>query len=274
MNYLDTTIALAASDIEYYRTNGHVKLSQVCDAAHIGEFREQVNASVEERKRNIALLPFDQRDTYGKAFLQIMNLWVENPALAKWVLSKRFASVAAQLMGVDHVRIYHDQALFKEPHGGITPWHQDQHYWPLVTDNCITMWMPLMDITTAMGTLNFASGTSSVGYLGDMPISDDSEAYLSNMCKERGFDIVNHGDMSAGDATFHSGWCLHGAPGNQTDTLREVMTIIWYEDNTRVIEKPDPKNRWNKSRENDLATWLPGCKPGELAASPINPKVL
>ena len=36
------------------------------------------------------------------------------------------------------VRLYHDQALFKEAGGGITPWHQDQHYWPLDTDRTIT----------------------------------------------------------------------------------------------------------------------------------------
>jgi ectoine hydroxylase-related dioxygenase (phytanoyl-CoA dioxygenase family) len=273
MEYLDTAVDVSASDIDAYQKNGHIKLSQVCDSKHIPMFREQVNKGVDKRKASIELLPFEKRDTYGKAFLQIMNLWVENSELAKWVLSKRFASAAAKLMGVDRVRIYHDQALFKEPNGGLTPWHQDQHYWPLDTDKCITMWMPLMDVTAAMGTLNFASGTSQVGYLGDMPISDDSESTLSQMCKDKGFDIVNYKDMNAGDATFHSGWCLHGAPRNQTNTLREVMTIIWYEDSAKIIEKPDPQNRWNKSRENDLATWLPNCQPGELAASKINPVI-
>ena len=271
--YLNAPFELGDDDIDYYRRHGHIKLQQVCDSAHIPAFRKVVNEGVNKRKASIQLLPFEERDTYGKAFLQIMNLWVENPALAKWVLSKRFASVAAALMGVKKVRIYHDQALFKEPQGGLTPWHQDQHYWPLDTDKCITMWMPLMDIKAAMGTLNFASGTSKVGYLGDMPISDDSEAVLSQMCQDRGFNVVNYGDMNAGDATFHSGWCLHGAPGNHTHTLREVMTVIWYEDDARIIERPDPQKRWNSSRENDLATWLPNCKPGELAASPINPVI-
>ena len=273
MEYLDQSVQVSAQDIESYQRNGHVRLNKLCDSAHIASFQNEVKQAVGARKESISAIPMEQRDTYGKAFLQIMNLWVDNPSLAKWILSKRFASVAAQLMGVERVRIYHDQALFKEPRGGITPWHQDQHYWPLETDNCITMWMPLMDITAAMGTLNFASGTSQVGYLGDMPISDDSERYLSEMCQARGFDIVNYGDMNAGDATFHSGWCLHGAPGNHTDTLREVMTIIWYEDKTRIIDRPDPQGRWNKSRENDLATWLPGCKPGGLAASKLNPLI-
>ena len=74
--------------------------------------------------------------------------------------------------------------------------------------------------------------------------------------------------MQAGDATFHSGWTLHSAPGNASETTREVMTVIFFEDGVRVMPKPD-----NQNRLNDLEAWLPGVKPGELAASKLNPVV-
>jgi len=61
-------------------------------------------------------------------------------------------------MKVDGVRIYHDQALFKEPGGGFTPWHADQYYWPLETDKTITAWMPLQSIPLTMGPLEFSAG--------------------------------------------------------------------------------------------------------------------
>jgi ectoine hydroxylase-related dioxygenase (phytanoyl-CoA dioxygenase family) len=48
---------------------------------------------------------------------------------------------------LDANQIYHDQALLKESGGGITPRHQDQHYWPLDTADAVTMWMPLVDVT-------------------------------------------------------------------------------------------------------------------------------
>jgi hypothetical protein len=47
--------------------------------------------------------------------------------------------------------------------------------------------------------------------------------------------------------------------------MREVMTIIYFADNTRISE-PD-----NPHRADDLKTWMPGLKPGDMAASPINP---
>jgi hypothetical protein len=72
--------------------------------------------------------------------------------------------------------------------------------------------------------------------------------------------------MKAGDATFHNGWTLHGAPGNESsERTREVMTIIYLEDGA-IITKPD-----SPSRENDLAHWFPKMKPGDPAASELNP---
>jgi ectoine hydroxylase-related dioxygenase (phytanoyl-CoA dioxygenase family) len=56
-------------------------------------------------------------------------------------------------MGVEKVRIYHDQALVKFPKAGKTPWHQDYFYWPIDSPNTITMWMPLHDCPRTMGTM-------------------------------------------------------------------------------------------------------------------------
>ena len=78
-------------------------------------------------------------------------------------------------------------------------------------------------------------------------------------------DRAYAGAMKAGDATFHTGWALHGAPGNNSAATREVMTIIYFADGTRVGHTDNP------SRESDLRAWLPGLQPGDLAASELNP---
>jgi ectoine hydroxylase-related dioxygenase (phytanoyl-CoA dioxygenase family) len=256
---------LTGDEIEKYRKDGHILLRGVLSTEEVHAYEPYIARAVQNFTTEVRSL--QERDTYGKAFLQVMNLWVRDEAVRRYVMAQRFANIAADLMGVKGVRIYHDQALFKEPGGGITPWHQDEFYWPLDTDHTITMWMPLVDITPEMGTLLFASGSHQEGYLGDLPISDKSEETFRQFVAERGYPIVPTPSMSAGDATFHSGWTLHTAPGNSTATMREVMTVIYFADGARVTV-PD-----NRNRENDLATWLKGCKPGDLAASPLNPLV-
>lgn len=231
--------------------------------AEIAAFLPLVRAAVE--RLNTETRPLEARDTYGKAFLQVMNLWARDEQVRHLVFARRFARIAAELMGVEGVRLYHDQALYKEPGGGKTPWHQDQYYWPLDTDKTITMWMPLVDVSAEMGTMVFASGSQRHGYLGKLPISDESEEVLTRFIAERGYELSSAGTMAASDATFHSGWILHGAPGNQSARAREVMTIIYFADGARITEPVNP------NQERDMTRWLPGLKPGDLAASSLNP---
>ena len=47
--------------------------------------------------------------------------------------------------------------------------------------------------------------------------------------------------------------------------MREVMTVIYFPDGMWVAT---PENRRQAS---DLARWLPGCAPADLAASELNP---
>lgn len=256
---------LTPEHIAEYQRNGHILLRGVCSPSEVRAYEPHITRAVDAF--NTEHRPLAERDTYGMAFLQIMNLWLRDEAVRRYTLARRFAQIAAGLMGVKGVRIYHDQALYKEPGGGITPWHQDEFYWPLDTDHTVTMWMPLIDVTPEMGTLVFASGSHIEGYLGELPISDQSESIFQEYVREKGFQIVPAATMAAGDATFHTGWTLHTAPGNHSSVCRSVMTIIYMADGAHVTV-PN-----NKNRENDLKTWLPGLKPGDLAASAINPLV-
>lgn len=262
---LDDEYALSQDQVEAYARDGHVMIRGLLSPSEVETYRQAILAAV--ARMNHETRPLSERDTYGKAFLQTMNLWVEDEAVRPYVLSRRLGQVAALLMQVAGTRLYHDQALFKEPGGGPTPWHQDQHYWPLQTDNTITMWMPLVDADGGMGTMRFASGSQREGYLGDMPISDESEALFERFVADRGYEIVAAGAMKAGDATFHSGWTLHSAGGNTSPRMREAMTIIYFPDGTRVGAAD------NENRRADLKSWLPGLQPGDVAASPLNPLV-
>ncbi len=259
-NYQLTPAAIAA-----FRRDGHILLKGVASPSEIALYQPCIKAAVD--RFNTEHRPVAERDTYAKAFLQIMNLWVRDEAVRRFTLARRFGKIAADLMGVRGVRIYHDQALFKEPGGGFTPWHQDQYYWPVDTDHTITMWMPLIDVTPEMGTMVFASGSQGTGYIGDLPISDKSEEVIEQFVHEHKYHLNPAPAMSRGDATFHGGWTLHCASGNQTSVTREVMTIIYVADGSHAIV-PD-----NKNRVNDLAGWMPGLKPGDLVASPLNPLV-
>lgn len=261
---LDSRYHLAQEQVTRFRSNGHINLQGVANDGEISFFRQAINeASKHHGQRDAG--PLENRDVYGKAFLKHMNLWTKDPATRAFVLAERFGRIAAELMGVDGVRVYHDQALFKEPGGGLTPWHQDQYYWPVDTDNTVTMWMPLVDLDESMGILKFASRSHLKGYLGTLPISEESEAVFDGYIRDNGMEIYSEETMRAGDASFHYGWNLHAAPGNHSDRVREVMTVIWVADGCRVTKPINP------NQERDITRWMPGLQPGDLVASDLNP---
>jgi len=255
---------LEPGEIAAFALDGHAVVRNLATAEELAPIVAPLLAAAEARRFDRR--PLDERDTYGKAFVQSANLWEVDPIVAGLTMGRRFAHVAAQLLGVDGVRLYHDQALIKEPGGGHTPWHQDQNYWPLDTDRTITMWMALDDIPAEIGSMTFASGTHRLGELGEYAIGDESQDHFENYVIDHGIPRHTHGPMDVGDATFHTGWTLHSAGANRTDRDRPVMTVIYFADGTRVIPEID-----NVYRRLDLMLWLPGCEPGGPAISEKNP---
>jgi ectoine hydroxylase-related dioxygenase (phytanoyl-CoA dioxygenase family) len=251
--------------VETYQRDGHIILRGVASDAEIAAYEPVISDLMKELSKHDK--PLEERDNYGKAFIQKGNLWEKDETVKRFVHARRFAKIAAELMGVKGVRIYHDQGLYKEPGGRYTPWHQDQVYWPLETDKTITMWMPLVPVPAEVGSMTFVSGSQEQGRLSKLVISDESHEHFQKYLERKGLKQVTHGAMVAGDATFHSGWTLHSSPDNPTDKMRKVMTIIYYADGMRTAE-PD-----SQAQRNDLEYCFPGLGPGDLAASSKNPLV-
>jgi len=246
-----------------FQTNGHILLREVATSEEIFFYRPIISDAV--YKYSTENRKLSERDTYGKAFLQITNLWERDDKVREFVFNKKFAQTAADLLGVEKVRLYHDQALFKESGGGHTPWHQDQFYWNLDTEKTITMWMPLVDISAEMGTMKFANKSHKVGLVENISISDESDEVFVKYIAENDLDVFQPQFMKAGDATFHTGLTIHSAATNQAEKVREVITIIYFADGAKIA-KPI-----NKFQEIDHRVWLDSIAVGELANGKLNP---
>ena len=260
---LDRPYDLDPATIASFREKGHAVVRGLASADEIAAYAPPILA--QEQRLADRAPPLAERSTYFKAFLQGHNLWTRDPAIKPFVYAARFAKVASELLGVTGVRLYHDQSLTKEPGGGHTPWHQDQTYWPLDTNETITMWMPLVHVPAEVGTMTFANGTHLRGDLGQYVIGDESEERFAQVVAELGLETETHGAAKAGDATFHKGWTLHRAPPNPTSLVRSVMTVIWYADGARVSADI------SGARAFDHKLWLSEIPSGEVAAGPLNP---
>ncbi|MCF8320232.1 MAG: phytanoyl-CoA dioxygenase family protein [Flavobacterium sp.] len=261
-NFLNEPYSLSQEQIDFYQKNRFIKLKEVLNLETIQFFNEAISKQVNEMNQEQTAL--EDRTTYGKAFLQLFNLWTENSIIKELIFSRRIAKIASDLMEVKGVRLYHDQALFKEGGGGITPWHADQYYWPLETDKTITAWIPLQETKLEMGPLEFSAGSHTIVEGRELEIGDESEDLIQKKLRVTDFKHVIEA-FDIGEISFHSGWVFHRAGANTTNEMRKVMTII-YMDKDMILKNPD-----NKNQIHDWNTWCPGAKIGEIINSPINP---
>lgn len=262
MKEIDAPYPLDDADIRFYRTNGFVRLKRVFSPETIAAYAPTITRRVIEL--NTLHLPMAERSTYQKAFLQIMNIWTKDELVKEFVFGRRLARLAAELMGTRGVRLYHDQALYKEAGGGITPWHADQYYWPFASTHAITAWVPLQAVPREMGPLAFAAGSHEIDLGRDLEIGDVSEAKVEEALKRHRLRVVDE-PFELGDVSFHSGWTFHRAGENRTDRPREVMTVIYMDQDMRLAA---PRNHYQQS---DAEGWCPGVQVGELIDSPLNP---
>ncbi|HEY6899617.1 MAG TPA: phytanoyl-CoA dioxygenase family protein [Puia sp.] len=249
-----------------FRDNGHLLVRNLLDAPEIAAYRTLILDVVKKQSREKRRL--SDRGIYGRRFGQMVNLWRVDEGVRQFVLSTRLARVAAALLGVSGVRIYHDHALFKEAGGKATYWHQDQYYWPLDTADTVTMAMPLVDQSIEMGMFVFATGSHKNGTVWDPKLSSEPDSTYRKYVRERQFPLSCAAGMRAGDATFHYGNTVHHTLGNESDRRREMMTITYMADGARVTQPI------HKAQAQELNMWLMGLPPGRLAASELNPLII
>jgi len=255
-------VALPAEAAAALARDGFVRLPGLFAPTTLAHAQRAIDRAIDRRAPTQK--PLAEQTAYDRAFLQVMNLWRDDVQVRRFVGCARLAQAAAQLLQVERVRLYHDQALYKEAGGGPTPWHADQYYWPLSSDRCGTFWIPLQETTAAMGPIAFSVGSHRHDLGRSLPISEESDARVAAALRATALPLDEQ-PVALGDATFHLGWTFHRAGENRTAQRRRAMTVIVIDAAMRVAP---PRNA---AQCNDLAAWFPGLAAGDLAASPLNP---
>jgi len=260
---LNTPYSLTESLVRQFRENGFIKLSNVLSPEVITWYQREITDLTYEYDPEKGT-KLENKDLYGRAFIQVGNLWEKSAMAAELICCRRLARLATELLGTVGARMYHDQSLYKEGSGGITPWHVDQQYWPMATGNSVTAWIPLQPVPIEMGPLAFGKGSHLRRIGRDLEISEQSERDIRTAVKRNKIVEVFE-PFELGDVSFHYGWTLHRAGPNTTDTPRKVQTVI-YMDEDMILREPK-----NENQRRDRDNFSPGIQAGKIMASAKNP---
>ena len=199
-------------------------------------------------------------------FLSLEMIWPDNPLLRAYVLSPRLGQISADLLEVPAVRLYHDNVLAKQAGCGRTPWHFDDHHFPLDTNDVVTAWAPAQPIPLEMGPLSFAYPLDIHKLVNAVTFEKTGTGYDRGVSEifAKNDVTVNETPFELGEVSFHHNLNFHTASRNRTNRSRVALANTYYKDGARVINAPTMvSGDWQK--------FMPNVKPGGIAASPLNP---
>ena len=128
---------LTSSQISSYRENGFLIIEEFLSEIELDNWRRTINEAVTLRENK--KLPDGSYSSIMKSlkteeevvFQQRINLWMDHEGVRALMLDNRLGKMAAELEGIEGIRIWHDQALIKMPWANPTTWHQDNTKWSI-----------------------------------------------------------------------------------------------------------------------------------------------
>ena len=210
-----------------FRRDGFVHVPGLLRAEEIARFGPAVDEAVSVRKHGDTRR-LEDKTPYEQSFLQCQYIWEDFPDIRPLTFHPLIGELAAQLTNATRVRLWHDQALYKEAGGRETEAHQDHPYWPIAETDTVTAWIPLCDVDDASGCMGYVPGSHS----GQAEFIDIFNSPGAGKALEAKFAATppQYVPCAAGDVIFHHGYTVHMAKANRSPRTRRIYTAIYFRD--------------------------------------------
>jgi phytanoyl-CoA hydroxylase len=222
-----------------YGKEGFLVVDEFLSSDELAEWREAVDHAVEQRGRqrlsfeaggeegtSLTERTQEERDYYDSVFTQRNNLWQTDEHMKRLLLQPDLGHFVADVAGIEGVRIWHDQALIKEPYGNPTAYHLDVPFWSFKSADAITIWIALDDATIENGCLYYVPGSHLAQKFDNVGIGNELGA-LFDVYPEWADVAAVPCPVPAGGALLHNGLTFHGAGANMTPGRRRAMTCAY-----------------------------------------------
>ena len=237
------TSLLSPDAIADYARDGAVILRGVLSAAEVARLAEGIEHNLAHPGPLAAVA--SRADDPGR-FVEDFCTWQDNPAYREILFDSALPRVAAQLMGSDTVRLYHDHLLVKEPGTRQpTPWHQDQPYYNVSGRQNVSFWIPV-DPVPLESTLRLVAGSHAGTWYMPRSFRDQQARWFPDGTLAELPDIdadpARHRQlawaMAPGDVLAFHMLSLHASSGVGPAARRRVFSARYLGDDARHAPRP------------------------------------
>jgi ectoine hydroxylase-related dioxygenase (phytanoyl-CoA dioxygenase family) len=182
--------------------------------------------------------PLVDKSPYEQSFIQCQYIWEDFPEIRPLTFHPELGRMLGALLGASRVRLWHDQALYKEAGGRPTEAHQDHAYWPISEDDTITAWIPLHAVDHETGCMGYVPGSHNdeLEFIDIFRTPGAGAALQARQTRP-----TTYVPCEPGDVIFHHGRTVHMAKPNASGATRRAYTAIYFKDGcTRGGDRPHP----------------------------------
>jgi non-heme Fe2+,alpha-ketoglutarate-dependent halogenase len=186
------------------------------------------------------------KETYIKPHL--VCPWLDSVARCPEIVEN-----VIDLIGPDVVLWESDWAVKRAGTGEYVPWHQDSPYWNLSSDDVVTVWIALCDVTEENGAMEVVIGSHASGRLGSVDADGDLfDAYsegqrttdddclfpFAHLTSEHGRGAIPV-TLKTGEYSIHHVNLVHGGGPNASNRDRVGFALRYMTADTRYLGEVD-----------------------------------
>jgi phytanoyl-CoA hydroxylase len=260
---------LTEDEIARFHRDGYMKFRRVLDDAAIERLRTALDRTIvqELEREDFSELPpefaygharkGEGAESWGtRAIHQFVNMWKVVPEYRELLDHPTITSAVRDLMGVERVRLWHDQIISKPPGDNAKfAFHHDFYFWPLDRPRMITCWLALDDATVDNGCMHVIPGShrdprfqptdadlSEDIHLAPAPLGPGEPGSLYQEVRTWDREHATPVELKAGECMFHHCLNYHFTPRNVTDRQRRAFVLIFMPDGTRYKHAQSPNH--------------------------------
>lgn len=227
-------MSVGKNDIERFQSDGFLLVENFFTGSEVDHFGAFVDAAVAFRTKDDHR-NFSDKNRYEQTFVQCMRLWEDHESVRPLTFHPKLCQTAAALLETDSVRLWNDQALYKEANGRKTDAHLDYPFWPVDQPNLVSAWIPFDDVRHGGGVMAYVQGSHKMGI--------EKFVDIGQLRGGEPFDLLGEPEVASkplvwveapkGAVIFHHASTIHAAEANQSNATRRVFTTVYVADGCR-----------------------------------------
>ena len=217
--------------MDRFSADGFLLVENFFSDEELDRFGVHVDAAVKNRTADDHR-SHAEKNLYEQTFVQCKGLWEDHASVRRLTFHSKLCAAAADLLHADCVRLWHDQALYKEAGGRKTDAHLDFPFWPVDKPDLVSAWIPFDGVQPGGGIMGYVQGSHRMGI--------DQFVDIGQLRGGEPYDLLQDPRVASkpltwvaapkGSVIFHHACTIHAAEPNDTNETRRVFTMVYIAD--------------------------------------------